>query len=214
MPQQINLCTPILLTQKRYFSAQTMALALSVFLLLGGGLCSYWVMSLNAASEGFRQTLSTQSRELDSLKVALLQGQAGAGSDGAALTRELQGRRAELLQREQLLQDLQRGAFTPGWGHSDRLRLLAQSIPSQVWLTAMKADESGLEVNGFTLEPAQLNAWVNRLSASALLQGQQLAGVKVERASPDPLTDPRRPIWSFNLVSAVNRPIASAGGSP
>jgi hypothetical protein len=32
MPQQINLCTPLFLTQKRYFSAQTMAQALNLAL--------------------------------------------------------------------------------------------------------------------------------------------------------------------------------------
>ena len=66
MPQQINLFTPILLTQKRYFSARTMVQALAVFVILGGGLCAYWVWSLNAASEGFGKTLATQSRELES----------------------------------------------------------------------------------------------------------------------------------------------------
>lgn len=183
MAQQINLCTPILLTQKRYFSAQTMVQALAVFVVLGGGLCGYWVWSLNTASEGFKKTLATQSRELESLQSAIKQGKAGVGPVEAAVAQDLQARRAELLQREKLLQELQRGLFQPGWGHAARLQLVAESIPRQVWVTEVKADDSQLDVSGFTLEPAALNDWVAKLAASQLLQGQKLATVKVENAS-------------------------------
>ncbi len=214
MPQQINLCTPILLTQKRYFSAQTMVQALAIFGVLGGGLCAYWVWSLNRASEGFQQTLATQARELDSLKAALAQSQAGVGPVELGLTQELQGRKTELLQREKLLQELQRGLFPPGWGHSDRLQLLARSIPPRVWLTEVKADEARLEVSGFTLEPAELNAWVSQLAASPLLKGQALASVKVESVSAAMVKTAPRPIWSFSLLSAVGKPATVLGGAP
>lgn len=222
MPQQINLCTPILLTQKRYFSAQTMVQALAVFVLLGGGLCAYWVWSLNAASDGFRATLATQSRELESLQSALQQGKAGVGPLEAALMHDLQRQRAELLQREKLMDELQRGLFRPGWGHSARLQLLAQTIPAQVWVTEVKADEGQLDVNGFTLEPAALNDWVSKLAASPLMQGQKLSTVKVENASTavtkavpaasSAVADAPRAMWSFHLVSAVGKPAAVAGG--
>ncbi len=213
MAQQINLCTPILLTQKRYFSAETMLQALVVFVVLGGGLCAYWVWSLNAASAGFKKTLATQSRELESLQAAIAQGQAGAGPVAAALTQDLQGRRTELLQREKLLEELQHGLFRPGWGHSARLQLISQTIPAHVWVTAVAADERQLEVSGFTLEPAALNDWVSKLAGSPLMQGQQLATIKVEKASTaEPGT--QRPVWSFSLVSAMGNPFAVAGGKP
>lgn len=236
MAQQINLCTPILLTQKRYFSAQTMAQALAVFVVLGGGLCGYWVWSLNTASEGFKKTLATQSRELERLQAAIKQGKAGIGPVEAAVTQDLQGRRAELLQREKLLQELQRGLFQPGWGHAARLQLVAESIPPQVWVTEVKADDGQLDVSGFTLEPAALNEWVARLAASPLLPGQKLATVKVENASAAtikevsgaaasvlPVAPPAktftkpavpRPVWSFSLVSSVGKPVAATGGKP
>ena len=43
MAQQINLSTPILLVQKRYFSANTIAISLGAFLVLGGALCAAWI---------------------------------------------------------------------------------------------------------------------------------------------------------------------------
>lgn len=236
MAQQINLCTPILLTQKRYFSAQTMVQALAVFVVLGGGLCGYWVWSLNTASEGFKKTLATQSGELERLQAAIKHGKAGVGQVEAAVTQDLQNRRAELLQREKLLQELQRGLFQPGWGHAARLQLVAESIPPQVWVTEVKADDGQLDVGGFTLEPAALNEWVARLAASPLLQGQKLATVKVENASaatikeasgaaasvlpaaPPAKTSTKpgvpRSVWSFSLVSAVGKPVAATGGKP
>ncbi|MEO5661260.1 MAG: PilN domain-containing protein, partial [Polaromonas sp.] len=175
MPQQINLCTPILLTQKRYFSAHTMGQALAVFVVLGGGLCTYWVWSLDVASAGFKRTLATQSRELEGLQAAIAQGKAGSGPADSALTLELQSRRTELSQREKLVEELQRGLFRPGWGHAARLQLVAQSIPAPVWVTEVKADDVQLEVSGFTLEPAALNGWVAKLAASPLLEGQNLS---------------------------------------
>lgn len=223
MPQQINLCTPILLTQKRYFSAQTMVQALGVFVVLGGSLCAYWVWSLNIASEGFKKTLATQARELESLQVAIVQGsKVGTAPADATLTKDIQSRQAELLQREKLLEELQRGLFRPGWGHAARLQLLAQTIPAPVWVTEVKADESQLEVSGFTLETAALSDWVAKLAASPLMQGQKLATVKVENATApmvkpaasSAVTSSPRPIWSFNLVSAVGKPAALAVGKP
>jgi hypothetical protein len=231
MPQQINLCTPILLTQKRYFSAQTMLQALAVFGVLGGGLCAYWVWSLNLASDGFKKTLATQARELESLQVAMVQGKPGGAPVNAVLTKDVENRRIELTQREKLLQELQRGLFKPGWGHAARLDLLARSIPAPVWVTQVKADDSQLEVSGFTLETEALSVWVAKLAQSPLLQGQKLITVRVENATPATVSAagaaaaassassaaapaPRLPVWSFNLVSAVAKPAPDAGGKP
>ena len=123
MPQQINLCTPILLTQKRYFSALTMVQAWAVFVLLGGCLCGYWVWSLNVASNAFKQTLSSQSRELVSLQAAVAQNKAGVGPVGLTLAHDLQRLRADLQLREKLQAQLQQGLFRQGQGHAARLLL-------------------------------------------------------------------------------------------
>ena len=71
MAQQINLCTPILLKPKRYFSAQTMAITLGVFVVLGGALCGVWVWNLQQATTAFQQSMAAQERELEGLKTAL-----------------------------------------------------------------------------------------------------------------------------------------------
>lgn len=229
MPQQINLCTPILLTPKRYFSALTMVQALLVFVGLGGVLCAYWVWSLNTASEGFKNTVSMQTEELEGLQSAIKQGKSGGAPIEAQLTLDIQGRRAELLKREKLLHELRRGLFQPSWGHAARLQLVAESIPKQVWVTELKADDNKLELSGFTLEPSALNDWVAKLAVSPLLEGQKLSTVRVEDATTSMVKEvggaeapakklvgnnELRQIWSFNLVSSVAKPLTLVGGKP
>lgn len=211
MPQQINLCTPILLTQKRYFSAQTMAIALGVFVALGVALCSAWVWNLDSATESFQQSLNNHTIELNSLKAAIQTSQASAAPVDPALEALLGERRNAVLQREMLKEALNEGMFRPGWGHSDRLSWVAKSIPAPVWITEVKMDGTRFEVSGFTLEPAALNDWVQKLSTSPLMQGLKLATVKVQNATAATLAVPEsaasapqvpaRPVWSFNLVS-------------
>ncbi|MFZ2307813.1 MAG: PilN domain-containing protein [Rhodoferax sp.] len=231
MPQQINLCTPILLTQKRYFSAHTMVIALGVFLLLGGILAGVWVWNLDKSTQSFRQSTLAQSRDLEALKAAIERSKASAAPVDPALLAQLQTRRNSLAQREKLREALKEGMFRPGWGHSDRLTWVARSIPAPVWVTEVKMDGTRFEVTGYTLEPSALNEWVDQLAVSPLMQGLKLSTVRVESATlsktatvgaPTPVTSnsvaAARPVWSFNLVSMEPAPqaalaAASAPGS-
>ncbi len=218
MPQQINLFTPIQFAQQRYFSAQTMLQTLLFFMVIVGCTSAYWVWGLHRADEGFKKSLTAQSRELERLQAAITQSKVRGGVQiGASLTQELQARRTELLQREKLAQEWQHGLLRPGWGHAARLQLIAQSIPEQVWVTAVNADEAKFEVSGYTLAPSALNAWVAKLAASPLLEGQKLAAVTLENASatpPSAMGATPRPVWSFSLLSAIPQPSAVTRGTP
>lgn len=225
MAQQINLCSPIQLAHKQSFSAKTMAQALGVFVVFGGVLCAAFVWNLHKTSAGFAQTVESQGRDIDNLKNALTAARANTAPLGPAMLAQLQAKRTELAQREQLLLAAQEGVLRPGMGHSDRLALVARSIPQPVWVGGIKADSTRFEVSGFTLEPAALNEWVARLSASPMLSGLKLANVQVENtaqnAAPVGVAVPvsgGRPVWSFNLVSEQAGPAANAnanaGGKP
>ncbi len=228
MPQQINLCTPILLTQKRYFSAHTMAIALGVFLLMGGVLCGVWVWNLDQGAKAFRQTTVSQTQEVESLKAAIERSKASAVPVDPALLAQLQVRRNTLVQREKLREALKEGLFRPGWGHSDRLTWVARSIPAAVWITDIKMDGTRFDVTGFTLEPSALNDWVDQLAVSPLMQGLKLSTVKVANATAARAVAaaaaaaaaaasanavPPRPVWSFNLLSVEPVAIAVAGAA-
>lgn len=117
--------------------------------------------------------------------------------------------------------------------------MVAQSIPSAAWVTQITADERVLEVAGYTLEPAVLTLWVNRLAESPLLKGQSLSTVKVDRVKPDTVLpgavaggqaartpsaaasmpqatsqNSTPPIWSYALLSSMAPPVAAPKGKP
>ena len=197
MPQQINLSTPVLLSQKRYFSAQTMLVSLLVFVLAGGAMTVYGLWSLQGITQSLQTALAAQTPELARLRASVAKARAPDGADDKRVAQQLTDAQAQLVERQRVLADMQQGLLAPGRGHSVRMQLVAQTIPSQVWVTALRADATHLEVSGFTQEPAVLNDWVARLGSSPLLAGQQLARVHVERAPGE------RPVWSFRLGSAV-----------
>jgi Tfp pilus assembly protein PilN len=223
MAQQINLCTPILLTEKRYFSAQTMVQALAVFLVLGACLCAAWVWNLENASRGFNETLAQQATEIESLQAAITRSRVNAAPVDTALMQQIQDKRSALAARTQLLAALRDGVMVPGFAHSDRLRWVASSIPEPVWITGVKMEDGRFEVVGYTLEPSALNQWVAKLSASPLMSGLRLSQVKVENTSQlataaDKAATGGQAAWSFSLVSAEPpappvRP-SSAGAKP
>lgn len=218
MAQQINLCTPIMLTEKRYFSANTMVQALGVFLVLGGALCAAWVWNLQQALKGVNTAIATQAQEIESLQAAIQRSRANAAPVDPALQQKLGETRNAVAAREQLLGALRDGLLVPGFGNSDRLRWVAASIPAAVWVTAVKFDSGRFEVTGYTLEPAALNDWVNKLSASPLMHSLKLSDVKVTNAATPgaPATataaaapavpSGAQPRWAFTLVSVEPPP--------
>ena len=219
MAQQINLCTPILLTEKRYFSAQTMAQALVLILVVVGGLCAAWVWNLESAGRGFNATMATQATEIDSLQAAISRSRANAAPVDAGLLQQIQDKRTALAAREKLLAALRDGVLVPGFAHSDRLRWVASSIPEPVWVTRIKMQEGRFEVMGFTLEPSALNDWVAKLSSSPLMHSLRLADVKVENTSQGAGTTGKpaitgQPTWAFSLVSAEPPPPSMPSSAP
>jgi len=210
--QKINLLEDIKLSHINYSSVKTMLQTLVVLAVLGGCGSIYWVWSLNVASEDLAQSLATQSIEFESLQAAIAQKKSG-DQPNSVLDQELQDSRTELLQRETLAQELQRGLLRPGWGHSARLQLVAQSIPAKVWVTKVTSDETQFELTGFTLEPAALSKWVAILAASPLLEVQSFSTVNVDNASTSILkavAGKPRPTWSFSVRSLITQPSGTA----
>ncbi len=219
MPQQVNLCLPLLRKQKDRFSAHTLAQGTAALLLLGGILGGVWVWQLNLASASLRDTLAAQTKDLTTLRTAVASTQANAGPNQHNPNQSLTQRQTQLKQRQKILDTLQQGLVRPGWGHSARLQTVAQSIPSAVWVTRLKATDRQLDVAGFTLEPAALNDWRARLGQSPLFQGQALSTVTVDSVRLDAsavATTAKPPMWSYTLQSNLAAPVAkgSTGGQP
>lgn len=222
MAQQINLCSPILLTQKKYLSAQTMAAGVGVFLVFGAALAGAWTWNLGRATGEYQTTMDTQATEMASLKAALERSKAAALPVDAALTTQLEERKQHLAQRRAALAALKEGALQPGNAHSARLRFLAATTPPAVWITGVVLASGRFQVSGYTLEPAALNEWVARMATDPLLEGLQLSDVQVQSMATSRSAAPAaagvaptaalassgpggRPVWSFELGST--RPV-------
>nr|WP_315480480.1 PilN domain-containing protein [uncultured Rhodoferax sp.] len=197
-----------------------MAQALTVFVVVGGGLCAAWVWNLNRSVTELAQLKASQATELANLQSALRANVASAAPLSPELQSQLQALRTQVQAQEKVLLALQEGRMVSGAAHSDRLALVSRSIPGPVWLTGVDADATRFEVSGYTLEPSALNEWVNRLAFSPLMQGLRLATVKVQsarlaKATAEATATPAgREAWSFTLVSAqAPAPVASAAGS-
>ena len=204
MPQQINLCTAVLTPQRPRFQARALLTMLAVSLVLLGALGAFWLWSLEGSAQTYRQTLEAQAGEIRNLQAVIQASRATGGPAAPELLRSLQDLRANVMAREKLVQQARLGLFKPGEGHSDRLLLLARSIPGDAWVTSLKADGSSFEVAGFTLEPASLNAWVTSLGQHPLMRGLQLDAVKVSYVADAADKGLKgKPMWSFSLASGA-----------
>lgn len=220
MAQQVNLCSPILLTQKKYFSAATMAASVGVFVVLGAALAGAWTWNLQRAAAEYQATMKSQATEMASLKAALERNKSAAQAPDPALVQQLEAQRQLLAQRRKLQDALQAGALQADNAPSHRLRFLADSTPAPVWITGVLLATDKFQVSGFTLEPEALNAWVARMATQPLLQGLQLTDVQVQNVrsasagAPAPAASgagaasASRNVWSFVLGST--RPAAAA----
>jgi Tfp pilus assembly protein PilN len=222
MAQQINLCTAALTPRRQRYQAKFLLQVLGACLLLLGAVAAFWSWSLERSAQGLRQTLAAQASEILNLQSAIERARATTGPLEPALLQELQEKRRTVQERQQVLQAMSLGQFKAGAGHSDRLLLLARSIPADVWVSSLHADSANFEVAGFTLEPASLNAWVERLGQQPLLLGLQLGAVKLDyvaQAAPAPVgagaaaaasAPVAKPRWSFSLHSQAQPPGAAA----
>jgi uncharacterized membrane protein YqjE len=206
MAQQINLYSPILLQPKRYFSALAMLQALGALLLgllaLGG-----WVEHRTAQQrQQLATTTTAQSADRQRLQ-AELAGKPTAPKDNSALEQELAQARQAVAERQRLLADL---ATPPaGASRATLLRLIAQTAPSQLWLTEVRLSEGRLELAGISLQPEQLRPWFAQLLAQPALQGLQLRTVVVD-ATDAAQREGREMSWTFRMVAQTRRDDAAA----
>jgi Tfp pilus assembly protein PilN len=214
MVQQVNLCTAAFRPEVKRFPARTMLPLLGATVVAGSLLGGSWVWNLQRSGAGYRQTLDTQGGEIQSLQAAIQRSRASAKPVDSALVQQLQDKKAAVAQREKVLEVVQKGMLRPGEGHSDRMLLVARSVPAPAWVTSLKIDTGRFELAGFTLEPDALNGWVAQLNASPLMRELKLSSVSVEStavqgnalagvppSAPATAVASGVPTWSFRLLS-------------
>lgn len=182
MQQQINLFQPVFRREAKVFSARALAQVLGLALVLI--VASFALLQLQLGRHNAtRDLLDGQYRELDGQLQALEQ-RADAGELAALETRikELETRLAEGADE---LAGLQEQVLSRSNGYASLLEALARHPQDGLWLTAIRAQDDGLELEGITLDPERVPAYLAELNADAALARWPLTAVQLER-----LTDP------------------------
>lgn len=186
MSQQINLFNPILLRQKKYFSAATMAQALGL-IVLGVLLVALYV--------GYRST--GLRAEADKTSAQLMQAQAqqarinaefGARQPDPQLAAELQKAGADVKALQQVFDILQTGEIGNTAGYSEYLRAFARQAADGLWLTGLTIHGAGNEMalQGGTLRPELVPAYIGRLTREPVMRGKSFAMLEMRQPPAEP----------------------------
>jgi Tfp pilus assembly protein PilN len=179
MSQQINLYNPILLRQKKYFSAATMAQALGI-LLLGMlafyGYARYQVASLQTATEqGATRLESAQAR------VGRLAQQFSPRAKSAELEQRIQQTETELKTLAQAQQALKQSGLLDSSGFSPYFQALARQIVDGLWLTQFTVGGGEMRISGRALQAQLVPTYIRRLSTEPALQGRQFSMLEMRQ---------------------------------
>ena len=226
--RQINLLNPSLLPKREFFSARSV-LGWVIVAIVAMAAVAWW-----AATE--TRSVSRQASEQTVLRAAEKQRVFGAMlADGesiptpqqiAAMDQSLRAKQTALESRRAALVNLKRVLGTENGGPSATLRTIASSMPDSVWLTELRATAGHLEVTGKTLDPAAVNAWLDRLTAAGYLTKKPVPAVRIERADvagavtapvgapgiATPSTASRVPVYSFGIAATLAHPFAEDTG--
>jgi MSHA biogenesis protein MshI len=227
--KQVNLFNPALLPPKRYFSARAVARSIGVAVVAVVAVA--WWASVETAK--LRKQVADQEARLageagrTSADVAL-----GRAQKIAALEQAVRSKQAQLESRRSLRDKLKRGMVTEATAHSALMRLVATSIPEQVWLTELRAAGHHIEVAGRTLDPLAFNAWMVRLGESSFFAAKPISNLKLENsefatvipvavatASPPVAggksafsASPPPGVYSFSITATPSQPLDDEGG--
>ncbi len=185
MSQQINLFNPILLRQKKYFSALTMVQALTL-ILFGTLLVALYV---NYRSSGLQAEADKTSAQLGLAQVqqVRINAEFGAREPNSALATELQKTSADVKALQQLFDLLQTGEIGNTRGYSAYLQAFARQISDGLWLTGLMIQGAGNEIalHGRTLQPDLVPAYINRLAREPVMQGKSFSTLEMRQPQPE-----------------------------
>lgn len=133
----------------------------------------------------------------------------------AAREQALRNQQALLETRRTAREALKRGMASDHSGPSALMRLIANSVPPEVWVTEVRVAGSRLDVRGKTLDSNAVNVWLERLRTNAYFAVKPVPAVRLERA--DVLAPPPArtlPGYTFAISATLTSSFADEGGRP
>lgn len=203
MKKRINLYLPELHPKRQYLSLSQIVLAWGCvlgLLLLAGGV----VQILRQQSVHQQQALQQQMNELD-VQTKTLNAQLQQRHPDAALARELQLRREEVLSKQQLQTHLTQIGTIQNQGFSAWLYDLAQAHMPGIALQSFTIENDQLRLQGEAASNDVVPAWLSHFGEHPKLRNRTFSALQVQRQKSGAL--------QFHLESKENT-ISAAGTAP
>lgn len=208
MSQQINLYNPILLQQKKIFSARAMAQAL-VVLVLGilafYGYARYQVTSLQSASN-----FSDKRLENAQARFGRLSQQFSPQVKSAALDQQISQVETDIKTLTQTQVALKQSGALESGGFSPYFQAMARQIVDGLWLTGITVASSDMRISGRALKPELVPIYIRRLGAEPAMHGRQFSTLEMRQPAGTETQDGKPSVApayiEFSLQSALMTP--------
>ena len=208
MSQQINLYNPILLQQKKIFSARAMAQALVVLvlgILVFYGYARYQVANLQNASN-----FSEKRLENAQARFGRLSQQFSPQTKSAALDQQISQIETDLKTLTQTQVALKQSGALESGGFSPYFQAMARQIVDGLWLTGITVTSGDMRISGRALKPELVPTYIRRLGAEPAMRGRQFSTLEM-RQPPSTETPEGKPSVTpayieFSLQSALKTP--------
>lgn len=184
MSQQINLFSPIFLTQKKYFSAHTMAQALGLIVLgsLAFSAFAYWQttgMSKEAAE-------TVRRVKLEQARLERVRANYAPRGKSRLLQQEIGRLETQMGARAEVLELLKGGEFGRTTGYSEFLRAFARQTVDGLWLTAFHIKGNDMTISGRAQQPELVPTYLQRLQQEPAMQGKAFANLEMSAPKSEP----------------------------
>jgi Tfp pilus assembly protein PilN len=182
--QQINLFSPIFLTQKKHFSALTMAQALGLIVLGSLAFFAYAYWQTTAIT---RQVADTTRRlALERARLERVAANYAPRGKSQLLQQEIARLETQMGARTQVLEVLKGGEFGRTAGFSEYFRAFARQAVDGLWLTGFNIKGNDLEISGRALQPELVPTYLQRLQREPTMQGKTFANLEMSVPKTEP----------------------------
>lgn len=211
MSQQINLYNPILLQQKKYFSARAMAQALAVLalgLLAFYGYARFQVANLETASARSDQRLVNAQERVGRLAQTF-----SPPTKNPALENQIIQIEVELKTLTQTQQALQQSGALDHQGFSPYFKAMARQIVDGLWLTGFSVGSGEMRISGRALKPELVPDYIRRLGGEPAMRGRQFSTLEMRQPEASK-TDEATPPGAARFIEFTLQTAVKAADSP
>lgn len=205
MSQQINLYNPLLLKQRKIFSAKTMAQSLGLITL--GLVAVYGYARFQVASLQTETEHAVQRQEKLQARLTRLSQELGPRQKSAALEADIKRAESELQALAEVQAALKQGGAVSASGFSPYFKALARQMVEGVWLTGIEVSGSEMMIGGRTLKPGAVPDYIQRLSSESVMQGRKFAMLEMHKPAAPAAKDGKPgiapPYIEFTLQSTI-----------